>query len=93
MTGQRLILNADIHRRVTIEGGSAGYADGLLWLYFNGYTMEQASAIFFDTSNTNLIIFQYGDMQDEYRGYTDCRAISRGTNGIISVCMAKGAED
>ena len=93
MNGQRLILNRDINQRVIIEGGSAGLADGMLWCYFNGYTMAQASEIFFNSASTGQIIYQYGDMQDEYHGYTDCRNISRDISGRISVGLVKGDDE
>lgn len=86
MEGQRLIL-AD---GTTIEHGVAGYADGYLWLYLTGYTMQQAAALFFDPTKTAHITFQYGDMQDEYSGFTDCRTLTIDADGKVSVCMAKG---
>lgn len=84
--GKRLIL-AD---GTEIEDGAAGYAEGFLWLYISGYTMQQAALIFFDPSKTAHIIFQYGDMQDEFAGFTDCKTLTKDADGNISVCMAKG---
>ena len=87
MTGRRLIL-AD---QTTIENGEAGYAQGFLWLYLPGYTVADAALVFTDPEKTEEIIFQYGQMEDRYEGYTDCRSIL--TDGDrISVCMAKGDE-
>jgi hypothetical protein len=85
-TGRRLILKDN----TTIEDGKAGYADGFLWLWFSGYTLQQAAAIFFDPSKTETIVFQYGGMQDEYTGFTDCRTLTTNADGEISVCMVKG---
>ena len=83
MEGNRLILNDG----TTIENGSAGYADGSVWLYLPGYTMQQAAAFAFDSSKTSSITYQYGDMQDVYTGYTDCVGMLTNYDGLVSVCM------
>lgn len=88
MKGRRLILN-DV---ITIENGTAGASDGLLWCWFTGYTMQEAAVIFFEPENTRKIVFQYGEMEDTYEGYTDCRVLSQDADGRISVCMARGAD-
>ena len=84
----RLIL-AD---QTIIDGGSAGCSQGFLWLYFSGMTLQDAAAIFFDPSKTRAIVFQYGEMSDEYIGYTVCTNLSIDSDGVVSVCMVKGAE-
>ena len=86
MDGRRLILNDG----TTIEDGVAGYAEGFLWLRFPGYTMQQAALLFFDPNKTARIIFQYGEMQDEYNGFTTCRTLTMDADGLMSVCMVKG---
>lgn len=83
--GQRLILNDG----TVIENGSAGLADGLLWLYIGGYTMAAAAETFLNPAKTAKIIFQYGGMEDSHVGYTDCRAIMINQDGNMSVCLAK----
>lgn len=85
MTGRRLIL-AD---GTKIENGEAGYADGLLWLYKTGYTLAEAAAVFTDPEMTWVIRFRYGEMEDRYDGFTDCRAIRTDPDGNVSVCMKK----
>ena len=85
MEGRRLILNDG----TTIENGEAGCADGSLWCYLPGYTMQQAASLFFDAAKTAKIIFQYGNMEDEYNGYTNCVTITT-AGGMTSVCMKKG---
>lgn len=87
MEGLRLILNNDI----TIEGGRAGYAGGFLWCYFTGYTLAEAAAAFLNPANTALIVFQYGEMEDRYEGFTTCTVLSTDADGQISVCLTKGA--
>ena len=84
-TGRRLIL-AD---GTEIENGEAGYAEGFLWMYFTGYTMAQAAAMFTDPEKTGVIRFQYGQMEDTYEGFTDCRTIRTDGDGKVSVCMTK----
>lgn len=88
LRGQRLILKSGI----TIEDGTAGYAEGHLWCRFTGMTLPVAASMFFDPENTELIRYQYGEMEDRYEGFTECRQISIGTDGQISVCLKKGAE-
>ena len=87
MEGQRLILIDG----TIIEDGRAGYSDGFLWLYLTGYTMQTASYIFFDPSKTERITFQYGEMEDVYEHFIVCRSLQIDTDGLISVCMEKGA--
>ena len=86
MDGQRLILNDSL----TIEGGSAGYSSGYLWLYIQGWTMARAAQIFTNPKYTEKIEFQYGEMSDIYRGYTNCTVLQQDADGQISVCMTKG---
>lgn len=83
----RLIL---ANNRV-IEGGTAGQADGRLWLTFTGYTMRQAADMMLDPAKTKKIRFQFGEMEEEYAGYTECTALSM-SGGEISVCLTKGGQ-
>ena len=87
-TGRRLILKDNTE----IENGEAGYSGGFLWLYFTGYTFAEAAGMAADPEKTGVIIFQYGQMEDRYEGYTDCRVLQIDGDGNISVCLAKGAE-
>lgn len=85
-TGQRLILLDG----TIIENGSCGYADGNLWCWITGYTMQQAAAIFFDPDKTGKIIFEYGEMSDEYEGFTNCINLFIDSDGKVSVCLVRG---
>lgn len=82
----RLIL-AD---QTIIEGGSAGYSNQCLWLFFTGMTLQEAATIFFDTAKTSAIVFQYGDTMTEYAGYTNCINLFIDGDGEINVCMVQG---
>ena len=86
MEGQRLILN----NGTVIEGGSAGYSGGFLWCYFSGMTLAQVSGLFLDPANTARIVFQYGEMEDTYTGYTTCMNMGVDADGNGSVCLFKG---
>ena len=86
MNGQRLILKDG----TTIENGSAGYSDATLWLYCYVYTMMQAAMLFFDPAKTDVIVFQYGDMEDRYEGFTNCRNMMINEDGRVSVCLKRG---
>lgn len=85
MEGTRLILN----NGTTIEGGSAGYASGNLWLYFTGYTMMEIATMFCNPEVTSHIVFQYGEMEDVYDGYTSCINMNIDIDGNASVCLTK----
>lgn len=84
--GRKVILNDG----TVIDDGAAGYADGFLWVWFSGYTIQQAASLFFDSAKTSTIVFLYGEMQDEYTGFTTCRSLMCDADGRISVCMTKG---
>ena len=83
--GRRLIL-AD---GTKIENGEVGDLVTEIWCYLPGWTVGRAAQIFTNTAKTAEIRFQYGDMEDVFRGYTDCRNImTRGEQ--IAVCLVKG---
>lgn len=85
MEGIRLILND----QTIIENGSAGYSAGNLWLYFAGYTMIEIATMFCNPEVTTHIVFQYGEMEDVYDGYTSCTSMSIDIDGNASVCLVK----
>ena len=85
MEGQRLIL-AD---GTIIEDGRAGLSEGLLWMWWPGWTMIDAVGKAFNPSAIGTIIFQYGDMEDTFVGYTSCVNLSQNMSEI-TLCMTKG---
>lgn len=85
MEGIRLILNDG----TIIENGRAGYTEGCLWCYLTGYTMQQVAMLFLDDSKTARIVFQYGEMEDVYEGFTVCKHMMT-EEGRIAVCLVKG---
>ena len=89
MEGKRLILNGEI----VLEDCEAGYADGFLWCFLIGYTIQQAAAMFFDTENTSHIEFQYGEMSDSFEGFTNCTRLMAESDGRVSVCLVRGDEN
>ena len=86
LEGLRLILMDG----TTLENATAGSAGGFLWCMVPGMTMAQAASVFFDPEKTGHIVFQYGEMSDEYDGYTTCTAIMTDTGGNISVSLTRG---
>ena len=73
-----------------INGGSAGLADGYLWLWFTGFSLQDAAAIAFNPSKTARIIYHYGDdMEEVYTGYTNCVSLGIDAGGEVSVCMVR----
>lgn len=87
--GQRVVLNDG----TVIENGAAGYAEGHLWIRLPGFTMQQAANIAFDSNKTQRIVFQYGDMEDVYEGFTTCVNINVNIDQMASVCLTKGANN
>ena len=85
MEGRRLVLNDGTE----IENGEAGYANQRLWCFLPGYTIQAAAAIFFDAGKTAKIVFQYGEMQDEYNGFTNCVNLMQEETRVC-VCLTKG---
>ena len=85
MNGRRLILKDG----TTIENGEAGYADGKLWVWLPDFTMQSAAAIAFDATKMDKIIFQYGEMSDEYDNFTNCISIML-SDERVAVCMTRG---
>ena len=88
-TGRRLILMDG----TTIEDGGAGSSAGMLWCWVTGMTMPQAAQVFFDPTKTGKIIFEYGEMSDEYDGYTNCTNLFIDGEGKVSVCLTRGASN
>lgn len=74
----------------TIENGTAGLSQGFLWLWFTGYTFSEAAGIFLDPNKTARIIYEYGEMEDEYVGFINCVTIQIDVDGRVSVCLKKG---
>lgn len=89
MEGRQLTLNDG----TIIPGGEAGYSQGNLWMWFDGYTLQQAAAMFFDPEKTERIVFQYGEMQDAYEDFTDCTVLQIDVDGRVSVCMKRRDEN
>ena len=87
MEGRRLIFSDNS----VIEGAEAGYADGSLWLYVPGCTMQDAAAIGLNTARNNKITFQYGEMEDTWEGYTVCATLSVSGDGLASICLKQPA--
>lgn len=85
-TGRRLILNDG----TILEDGEAGLAQDHLWLWFSGLTMQEAASMCFDPEKMSRIVFQYGEMEDSFDGFTACIAMQIGEDGRISVCLVKG---
>lgn len=85
MEGQRLILSD----RTIIENGRAGLASGFLWLWLPGWTMMEAAQKAFNPSALQTVIYQYGEMEDTFTGYTVCTNIMQ-QDDEIAICLVKG---
>jgi len=87
-TGRRLIL-AD---GTVLENSEAGYASKVLWCFLKDVTMQQAATLFLDAEKTDHIRFEYGEMADEYDGYTECINIYIPDDNRVNVALKKGGE-
>lgn len=85
-TGRRVIFKDG----TTIENGSAGYSAGCLWLNLPGYTMAQAAALVFDPEKTDKIVYEYGQMSDEYEGFTNCTSLFVEVDSGVNACLQRG---
>jgi len=85
MEGRRLVL-AD---GTKFEGGEAGYSDGNLWCWVPDCSMTLAINVFMNPMKTQRIVYQYGDMEDVYEGFTNCTNIMVDQDRLVSVCMKK----
>lgn len=89
MNGRQLLLNDG----TIIPNSEAGLASGFLWLWFTGYTLPEAASVFFDASKTAKIVFQYGDMETTWEGFTVCTNLGIDPDGLVSVCLTRGTEN
>ena len=85
----RLILNDG----QTIMDGRAGLANGMLWMWLPGYTMQAASAIAFNPEATRRVIYRYGEnLETTYSGFTECNNIMI-QEQEIAVCLKRGNDE
>lgn len=85
-TGRRLILMDGTE----IENGHAGTAGSILWLWLPAWTMAQAAeAMIGHPEKTGHIVAEYGEMSDEYEGYTNCTRLTA-EDGEICVGLTRG---
>lgn len=83
----RMIITADGTEYPDCE---AGYAEGFLWLFLVGMTIQQAATLAFDAAKTARIEFHYGEMSDVYEGFTTCINIHADIDGKVYVGLVKG---
>ena len=83
-TGRRIIMN----NGTTWEDSECGYADGFLWLFLHGVTLQEAYQVVTNPDATEKIIFEYGEMSDEYSGYNNLQIIRNEDFGC-SACLTK----
>lgn len=77
-----------------VEGGSAGLASGELFLWFPGYTMQQAAEKAFAPAIMCRVLWAAGEDEEIYTGYTECYGLRRDDNeNAIIVTMRKGVSE
>lgn len=84
--GQRIVF-AD---GTKYENTSAGYSDGVLVVFMNtAITLHEAPEIFFNPNKTSRIVFEYGDMEDTYDGFTHVTNMREDVDKNVSVTLRK----
>ena len=75
-------------RRVVMADGTElidatiGYANRHIWCYLQNITLPVAYDLFSDPQKIGTLVFDYGDMQDVYEGFTELHTIQRSENGV-----------
>ena len=85
MDGHRIVLNDGS----AYENGRAGYSGGLLWLWFPGLEFWEVCDIARDADKMRRVVFQYGDMEETYEGFTTCTGVLQDATEV-SLRMTKG---
>lgn len=84
----RLILNDG----TIIDSGQAWLVTGVLRCFFNGYTINEAATLFLDATKTAHIIYDNGETQETFDGYTICTSIDMDVEGYVHIGLEKGVE-
>lgn len=72
------------------ENSDCGISDGVLWCYLkDGTAFHEAITEFDNPAKTGKITFCYGEMQDEYEGYTQITAAIHQKDGTVAVALVK----
>ena len=80
--GRRIILKDG----TTFEDSGCGYADGFLWCYITGLTLQDVVQTMMNPEKTVKIVYEYGEMSDTYEGFTNMFLIRQSETGC-DVCM------
>ena len=78
MEGRRVVM-ADGTELLNAE---IGYANRHIWCYLKDITLPMAYDLFSDPQKTGALVFDYGDMQDVYEGFTELHAIQKSEDGV-----------
>lgn len=75
-------------RRVVMADGTElldaeiGYTDKHIWCFLKHITFFEAYDLFSNPLKTQTLIFDYGDMQDVYEGFTELDTIKKTEDGV-----------
>lgn len=59
-----------------------GYTDQHIWCFLKNVTFPEAYDLFSDPLKTQVLIFDYGDMQDVHEGFTELHTIKKTEDGV-----------
>lgn len=78
MEGRRVVM-AD---GTELADAEIGYANGHIWCYLQNITLPMAYDLFSDPQKTGTLVFDYGEMQDVYEGFTQMNTIKITEDGV-----------
>ena len=78
MEGRRIVM-AD---GTELIDSTIGYSDGHIWCFLVNISFSTAYELFSDAQKTGTLIFDYGDMQDVYEGYTKVHTVKTTEFGV-----------
>ena len=85
MTGRQIRLA----KGQVYGNAGCGYAEGYLWCYLRGARLAEVMEDFGDPESTERIVFEYGEMEDVYEGFTAVKVTKEDADGC-AVCLWKG---
>lgn len=85
MNGQKITLSDGMEIQSTT---CCVYFDGLSCMLPNSITMREAFELFIDKEKTKTIIYNYGETEETYVGYTNLVMLRKNFDGRKQVLLA-----
>lgn len=78
MEGRRIVM-AD---GTELMDSEIGYSNQHIWCFLKNITLPVAYDLFSNPQKTGTLIFDYGEMQDVYEGFTQINTIKISEDGV-----------